>query len=128
MKTARCLLLLLITCVFSGCLSMLEGPPSRPTAADDVGPKPTNVDWIVANWATRTTGSRYTAEELSIPDPKPIVYNEPLLGRKVGWQVMIGPENRRLATEIGYSYTRLIIHGDRIISTVSSSSAFQDPQ
>jgi len=130
MKTTRCILLLLITCAFSGCLSMLAEPPSQPTAAEDVGPKPTNIEWIVANWGNRNYPARhaYTAEEFSIPDPKPIVYNEPLLGRKVGWQVMIGPENRRLANDIGYAYTRLIIHGDRIISTVSSSSPFQDPQ
>ena len=39
-----------------------------------------------------------------------------MLGRKVGWQVSLGPENKVVTDFTDLNYTRLIINRDRIVS------------
>jgi hypothetical protein len=128
----RLTLALLLLGAFPGCISMMEGPPSIPTAAENVGPKPRDPGAIIARWANAHYGfipaAPFTPDEFVFADPKPISYLEIPFGRKVGWQVISGPENKRLQDQIELPYTRFIIHDGHIISIVSQSYAFREPQ
>jgi hypothetical protein len=111
-----------------GCISMLEPPPAVPTASDDVGPKPVHAEAIALQYANRHYAPALTADEMVVSEPVPIVYHDLLLGRKVGWQVISGPENERFTRYMELQYTRFIIHNGDLISVVSQDFPFKAPQ
>ncbi len=112
----------------SSCISMLESPPSVPTAADDVGPKPVNAAAIALQYANSHYAPALTADEMVVSEPVQIIYHDLLLGRKVGWQVISGPENERFTRYMELQYTRFIIHDGDLISVVSQDYPFHTPR
>ena len=132
LKLTRSLSLLLLLAMFPSCISMLEAPPSRPGPGDDVGPRPENAAEIAARWANShyafIPAAPFTADEMRFTGPTPVVYHDLILGRAVGWQIVLGPENERLCRQTELSYTRLIINRGRIVSIVSSDQGFAEPR
>jgi hypothetical protein len=121
-RVTRLLLTLLLLTALLPCCTLLEAPPSAPLPGEDVGPKP-DAHAFVARWANEnyasSWGPKWTPQELILADPVPVAYNEPLMGRKVGWLIEIGPENRALVNCIGFPTTQLIVNRDRVVSMVS---------
>src|SRR6187402_553750 len=129
MKYLRSLLVLLAVAAFEGCIFLPEPPPTTPSGSA-AGPRPTNPRAVIADWANYhykyMVSSPFTPGEMAISEPTPIVYNDALLGRKVGWEVIIGPDTPRLSKVIEYDYTRFILYRDGIISIVSSETPFPE--
>jgi len=126
--------LFLLLAVLPSCISMLEPPPARPGPGEDVGPKPSVAEAaeIAARWANQHYAflppAPFTPDEFSFTEPTPVVYHDLLMGKAVGWQIILGPENKRLSYMTEMSYTRLIINYGRIVSIVSSDQRFAEPR
>ncbi|MEI9892866.1 MAG: hypothetical protein WDN28_02850 [Chthoniobacter sp.] len=129
MKFVRSLLVLLTAVALSGCIFLPEPPPTTPSGTE-AGPRPTNPRAVIADWANShykyMVSSPFTPEEMAISEPTPIVYHDALLGRKIGWEVIIGPDTPRLSRVIEMDYTRFILYRDGIISMVSSDRPFPE--
>jgi hypothetical protein len=97
-------------------------------ATDDCGPKPPNPGKIAADWFNShysyTPPTPIRPDELSITAPAKVATKDFLLGRKVGWQIILGPENKLLTNFTELNYTRLIINRDWIVSVTSSDQPF----
>ena len=106
-------------------------PVSKPSATDDVGPKPVNAAAIIAHWGNSRykfiPNNPFTPEEMVLSEPVPISYFEIPFGKKVGWQVISGPENKRLQYEMELNYTQFIIHDGAVISVTSQDFPFATP-
>ena len=115
--------------ILSNCVDI---PPSKPTATDDVGPKPTNAAAIIAHYGNShyqfVPNDPFTPEEMVLSEPAPISYFEIPFGKKVGWQVISGPDNKRLQYEMELNYTQFTIHNGQIISAVSQDFPFPTPR
>src|SRR5205823_8908652 len=65
---------------------------------DDCGPKPEDYKAIAAAWLN--THCRYTPpnpikpEELSASEPARVATIDPMHGRIVSWQILLGPDNK----------------------------------
>lgn len=131
-KTLRRLSLLLAALVLSSCGAMMDTHASAPLPTDDVGPRAENPQAIAAAWANEHykfwPSHPFTPEEMSISDVKPVAIRMPLVfpvGRPVGWQIILGPENERLASSVENPYTRLIIHDGAVILVESRNYPFE---
>jgi hypothetical protein len=106
-------------------------PPAKPSATEDVGPKPVNAAAIIAHWANQRykfiPSNPFTPGEMALSGPVPISYFEIPFGKKVGWQVISGPDNKRLQNEMELNYTQFVIHNGAIISVVSQDFPFATP-
>jgi hypothetical protein len=100
-------------------------------SSDDPGPKPDNAKAIAAAWLN--THCRYTPpnpikpEELSSSAPTRVATVDEMHGRVVGWQIVLGPENKAVRDYSDARYTRLIINHDRIVNVSSSNQPFPSP-
>ena len=98
-------------------------------ASDDCGPKPADYKAIAAAWLN--THYHYVPpnpirpEELSVPEPVKAATLDEMLGRKAGWQVVLGPENKAVTNFTDSKYTRLIINRGRIVCVTSSDQPFE---
>ena len=96
--------------------------------SDDFGPRPDNYPRIAAAWFN--AHYRYTPpnpiqpDELSLTEPVKVAAADRMLGRLVGWQVILGPENKVVTNFTDLNYTRLIINRGRVISVTSSDQPF----
>jgi hypothetical protein len=116
MKTLRLLILLLVATLVPAC-SMLAPPPGPPLPGEDPGPKP-NAHPFVAAWANHNYGSPgayWTPQQIIVGEPVAVAYDDPVQGRKVGWMIEIGPENRALSNCIGFPTSRMIVNRGRVI-------------
>jgi hypothetical protein len=116
MKTLRLFSLLIMATLLPAC-SMLAPPPTAPLPGEDPGPKP-NAHAFVAAWANRNYGTRsayWTPQQIIVGEPVAVAYNDPVQGRKVGWMIEIGPENRDLSNCIGFPSSRMIVNRGRVI-------------
>ena len=118
--------------LLSSCGVMMETHASAPSPTDDVGPRPQNPQAIAAAWANEHykfwPSHPFTPEEMSISDMKPVAIRMPLVfpvGHPVGWQIILGPENERLASSVENPYTRLIIHDGAVILVESQNYPFE---
>jgi len=97
-------------------------------ASDDCGPKPQNYKAIAAAWINAhyhyVPPNPIKPEELSISEPTKIATLDVMMGRQVGWQIIIGPENRAVTNFTDANFTRLIINDGRIVSVSSSDRPF----
>jgi hypothetical protein len=123
LQRGLCLILLLVSlsaCTTSDVVPLLAG--------DDCGPKPESPGEIVAVWFNKHY--RYTppnparGDEFSFAEPTRVATNDVMLGRAVGWQVILGPENKFVTNFTELNYTRLIINRGRIVSVTSSDQRF----
>ena len=125
MKTVQVLFLAVLAGFFSGCV---VSSASAPLATDDCGPRPRDPGRVIAAWlnarSLSLSGRPFTAGELSMSEPTKVAFTD-LTRRKAGWQVILGPENRRVVDFTEVAYTRVIIKRDRVISVVSSSFPFR---
>ena len=131
MKNLRLLSLLLMAALLPGCAALVRTTPTTPLAADDCGPKPRHAGASIAAWANdhfRFLGSTpFTPEEFTFTEPVKVSLKMPLLlplGRKVGWLVLLGPENHRLTLATELPYTEMVLYHDQVIFTGSSSFPF----
>jgi hypothetical protein len=120
-----CFLLLLCLSALSACMTSDVTPL---LASDDCGPKPQNYHEIAAAWFNAhyrfTPPNPIKPEELSISEPTRVATADWMLGRTVGWQVILGPENKVVTNFTDMAYTRLIINRGRIVSITSSDQSF----
>jgi len=120
------LFVIAVSSLLPACVTVSDTTPLL--ATDDCGPKPTNPGEIVAAWFN--AHYRYTPpnpvrpEEFSISEPTKVAIYDFMLGRKVGWQVILGPENKIVKNFTDLNYTRLIINHGRIVSVTSSDDSF----
>ena len=130
MKRLLLFSLLLVACafLFPACTTSDTTPL---LATDDCGPRPDNYKEIVAAWFN--AHYRYVPpnpirpEEFSTTEPTKVATVDIMLGRKVGWQVILGPENKNVTNFTDLNYTRLIINHGRIVSVTSSDQPFAPP-
>lgn len=119
------LLLIPIVVLLAGCTTSDVRPL---IAADDCGPKPLNYRQIAADWFNAhysyTPPTPIRPDELSMTEPTRVATSNFLLGRQVGWQIILGPENKILTNFTELNYTRLIINRGRIVSVTSSDQPF----
>ncbi|MEP6668880.1 MAG: hypothetical protein ABJF10_07000 [Chthoniobacter sp.] len=128
MKSLRAnyLWILIGSALLAACATVSDTTPLLVT--DDCGPKPTNTGEIVAAWFN--AHYRYTPpnpvrpEEFSITEPKKVAISDFMMGRKVGWQIILGPENKMVKNFSDQKYTRLIINRGHIVSVTSSDEDF----
>ncbi len=128
-RLVRGALVLALSSLLSACMTGSDVTPLL--ATDDCGPKPPNCGEIAAYWFNShysyTPPIPIRPDELSITEPTKVVTNYLLLGRKVGSQIILGPENTLLTNFTKLNYTRLIINRDRIVSITSSDEPFSTP-
>jgi hypothetical protein len=105
---------------------------TAPLPTDDVGPKPRNPREIAADWANAHYSflppRLFTAEEMKVSEPTKVSLKMPIwfpIGRKVGWQILLGPENERLVNRAGLSCIRLIVYHDDVIFSEEQNYPFQ---
>jgi len=128
MKLPRYLFMILLASLSPACTTSDLTPV---LATDDCGPKPQHYKEIAAEWFN--VHYRYVPpnpirpEELSVSPPVQVASVDVMLGRKVGWQVILGPENKMVRDFTDSNYTRLIINHDRIVSVTSSDRPFEPP-
>jgi hypothetical protein len=117
--------LLLFFSLLSGCATSDVVPL---LAADDCGPKPKDAAVLAAAWLNKhyrfTPPNPVQPAELLISEPEKVATVDPMAGRLVGWQVVLGPENKVVSNYSDAKYTRLIINRDRILSVASSNHPF----
>ena len=120
-----CLLGVMLVLFLSACATSDVTPL---LATDDCGPKPENYKQIVAAWFN--AHYRYTPpnpvrpDEFSVSEPTRVATVDLMLGRKVGWQVILGPDNTMVSNFTNTSYTRLIINRGQVVSVASSDQPF----
>lgn len=119
--TRRSALILGLALLLSAC-STDDTTPIRP--GESYGPKPTNAQEIATRWFNAHYDPPVAPGELSVSEPTPIAVHDILLGRSVGWQIILGPENKKLTYFTEMSYTRLIIKNGQIISVTWSQTPF----
>ncbi|MDR3404021.1 MAG: hypothetical protein P4L99_16105 [Chthoniobacter sp.] len=123
---AQSLWILIVSSLLAGCVTTSDTTPLLPS--DDCGPKPTNPGEIVAAWFN--AHYRYTPpnpvkpEEFSFSEPTKVATADFMMGRKVGWQIILGPENKMVTNFTDLNYTRLIINHGQIVSVTSSDQTF----
>src|SRR5689334_11167708 len=94
-RNQQCFFIILSVLFFAGCTTSDVTPL---LATDDCGPKPENYKAIAAAWLN--THCRYTPpnpikpDELSTAEPTRVATIDPMHGRVVGWQIILGPENK----------------------------------
>jgi hypothetical protein len=118
-------------CLWTACATTSDVIPLL--ASDDCGPKPQNYKAIAAAWLN--THCRYTPpnpikpQELTTSEPTRVATVDPMHGRNVGWQILLGPENKAVCNFSDANYTRIIINRGRVISVTSDDrlSAFIPP-
>ncbi|HSI13612.1 MAG TPA: hypothetical protein VK961_16320 [Chthoniobacter sp.] len=93
-------------------------------AGEDYGPKPTNPQEIATRWFNSHYDPPVAPGELSVSEPSRIAVHDILLGRSVGWQIILGPENKKVTYFTEMSYTRLIVKNGQIISVTWSDRPF----
>lgn len=132
MKLLLLSLLLLVAGMMAGCGAIMEPQASPPLATEDAGPRPGNARAVVAAWANEHykfwPEHPFTAEELVVSEPMKVAVKMPIwfpIGHPVGWAVILGPENERLAGSIEEPCTRLIINRDQVIFVESRNYPFE---
>ena len=121
-RIPQCLFLILLAALLPACTTSDVTPL---LASDDCGPKPENYKAIAAAWFN--THCRYTPpnplkpEELSTSAPTQVATIDVMHGRNVGWQIMLGPENKAVRDYTDANYTRMIINQGRVISVTSDN-------
>src|SRR5580692_2073078 len=92
--------LLLAAAFLPGCAALMRTTPMAPLATDDCGPKPRHPAEAIAAWSNdrfHFIGSNpFTPEEFTFSEPTRVSLQMPALlplPRKVGWLVLLGPEN-----------------------------------
>lgn len=107
---------------FAGCASTDVTPL---LSTDDCGPKPENYRAIAAAWFNAhchyTPPNPVKPEELSTTAPTRVATVDPQHGRNVGWQIILGPENKAICNYSDAKYTRMIINYGRVISVTSDN-------
>ena len=97
-------------------------------ATDDCGPQPKDCKAIAAVWFNAhyhyVPPNPIRPEELAVAEPTRVATIDVMLGRKVGWQVILGPENKMVTNFTDAKYTRLIINRGRVVSVSSSDLPF----
>ena len=121
-RIQQCLFIIVLAWLLAACATSDVTPL---LASDDCGPKPENPKAIAAAWIN--AHCRYTPpnpikpEELSAAEPTKVATIDVMHGRKVGWQIILGPENKAVRDYTDAKYTRMIINQDRIISVTSDN-------
>jgi hypothetical protein len=122
-------LLLLTALLLTQCGSMMVPQAMPPLATDDCGPKPQNAQAVAAAWANDHykfwPSHPFTPEEMIISEPEKVALKMPIwfpVGRPVGWQVILGPENERLMNVVENVYVRLIIRNGAVVFSEADSS------
>jgi len=130
-KRLGLLLVILLASLLAAC-AVMNTTATAPLPTDDVGPKPANPRQIAADWANAhysfIPSHPFTADEMQVSEPKPVSLQMPIwfpIGRKVGWQVILGPENERLAQAVDEPYIRLIVYRDNVIFVEAQNYPFQ---
>ena len=125
----------LFLCAAVGLLSACTTSDVTPLlASDDFGPKPENYRQLAAAWLNvhchYTPPNPIKPEELSVAEPTRVATIDPMHGRNVGWQIILGPENKAVCDFAEADYTRMIIQRGRIISVTSTNhlSEFLPPR
>jgi hypothetical protein len=121
----RGLWLIMLVSLWSACTTSDLTPL---LADDDCGPRPQRYQEIATAWLN--THYRFTPpnpirpDELSISEPTKVAAVDVMLGRVVGWQIVLGPENKMVTNFTELKYTRLIINRGRIVLVTSSNRPF----
>jgi hypothetical protein len=106
---------LLVACTTSDVTPLL--------ATDDCGPEPADSKAIAAAWLNAhchyTPPNPIKPAELSAAAPTRVATVDPMHGRIVGWQIILGPENKAVCNYSNAKYTRMIINRGRIFSVTS---------
>ena len=130
-KRLGLLLAILLATLLAAC-AVMNTTATAPLPTDDVGPKPANPRQIAADWANAhysfIPSDPFTADEMQVSDPTPVSLKMPIwfpIGRKVGWQVILGPENERRAQAVDEPYIRLIVYRDNVIFVEAQNYPFQ---
>jgi hypothetical protein len=131
MKVPRFAGYFLLVAVFSGCATLVQTTSTTPLANDDCGPNPRDPQKIAADWANAhyhfLPAHPFTPSDMKITGPSKVALKMPLLlpiGHKIGWQIVLGPENQRLADANELPYTLLVIYRDKVIFAEARSSPF----
>src|SRR5580700_2421564 len=117
----QCLFVILLGLLFAACTTTDVIPL---LATDDCGPQPENAKALAAAWLN--AHCRYTPpnpikpEELSASEPTEVATVDVQHGRNVGWQIILGPENKAVCNYTDANYTRMIINRGRVISVASN--------
>ncbi len=127
-RLLRGALVLTLAAMLSACVSSDVSPL---LATDNCGPRPQDPGKIAADWFNShysyTPPTPIRPDQLSITAPTKVATRDFLIGRKVGWQIILGPENKLLTNFTELNYTRLIINRDSIVSVTSSDQPFSSP-
>jgi len=108
--------------LFTGCTSTDVTPL---LSSDDCGPRPENYKAIAAAWFN--THCHYTPpnpikpDELTTTAPTKVATVDAQHGRNVGWEIILGPENKAICNYSEANYTRMIINNGRVISVTSDN-------
>lgn len=122
-RLQQCLFLILPVWLFAACTATSDVTPLL--SSDDCGPRPDNYRAIAAAWLN--THCHYTPpnpikpSELTTSEPTRVATVDPMHGRNVGWQIILGPENKAVCDFADAKYTRMIINRGRIISVTSDN-------
>lgn len=115
--------LMLSVGLFAGCASTDVTPL---LSSDDCGPRPDNYRAIAAAWFNAhchyTPPNPIKAEELSTTEPTRVATVDPQHGRNVGWQIILGPQNKAICNYSEAKFTRMIINNGRVISVTSDNN------
>lgn len=122
----QCFFIVTLVALLSACATSDLTPL---LASDDCGPKPQDYKAIAAAWLNMhyhyVPPNPIRPEELSVPEPTKVATIDDMMGRKAGWQVILGPENKNVTNFTEASYTRLIINRGRVVCVTSSDGPFK---
>jgi len=108
--------------LFAGCASTDVTPL---LSSDECGPRPENYKAIAASWFNAhchyTPPNPIKPEELKTTEPTKVATVDAQHGRNVGWQIILGPENKAISNYSEANYTRMIINNGRVISVTSDN-------
>jgi hypothetical protein len=94
-------------------------------STDDCGPRPDNYKTLAAEWLNKhchyTPPNPIKPNELSTTSPTRVATIDQMHGRTVGWQIILGPENKAVRDYSDSKYTRMIINHGRIVSVTSDN-------
>lgn len=121
-RIAQGLFIVLSVGLFAGCASSDVTPL---LSTDDCGPRPENYRAIAAAWFNAhchyTPPNPIKPAELSVTAPIKVATVDAQHGRNVGWEIILGPENKAICNYSNANYTRMIINRGRVISVTSDN-------